>query len=117
MRVDVDFKLDKDINNKCYDAILIALGDNYSWYKEFGSGPIIGYLPDVFDNDICISKTLNMFLGVVKNIANELQQHIFVKDLNITANGGIAKPYKPGKKIEYMSFKQYKDIIIDPKEI
>ena len=116
MRVDIDFKLDKDVNNKCYDAILIALGDNYSWYKEFGSGPIIGYLHDVFDNDVCIVKTHDMFLDIVKKIANELQRQICVKELNITVNGGVAKPFKPGGKIEYISFKPYTNILIDPKE-
>ena len=115
MRVDIDFELVNDKNDEIYNVVSEALANRYDWHRAIDCKYISGDVQDVTDNVLCASKARDMFVAVVQDVANQKHQIINIKALDFMVNC-VAKSYKPGDKIEYITFKNYQDIIIEPQE-
>ena len=113
MRVDVNFKISNDNDNQYHDEIVAGLMDRYNWYDEYGL--IGGDIPNMVNNDVCMSECYKMVLAVVQDVATKYHQILQLDVLYVSVNL-VARNYTPGQTIQPGMMKEYKNITVKPME-
>ncbi len=116
MRIQIDFILDNDKQNKYYDMIHNRFIKQYKWYEDDYTDSVVADIPGIKNNAEAIEYGKKLFMDIVQAISDESNSIIFVKNLTICVNF-IARNVVPGQPIECGEMPEYKDIRVHPKTI